>query len=112
LTKMNQPTLFDQPTGNDLKDTGIAVCISANSEDYERVMSFAKKWIIGKSQEFTSEDMKTAFLESNPPVKQQNVYGSVWNVLARQKAIIPVGASVATLPKAHGRLIRTWRVAA
>lgn len=80
----------------------------ANKDDYCKIFDFAVVWIKKQFKVFSANDFKKAYLEVNPPPIQPNVYGSVFNNLAKQNLIFRHGAINSTTPESKSCLIRTW----
>lgn len=80
----------------------------ANKKDYCTIFDFAVEWIKVQFRVFSANDFKKSYLEKNPMPQQVNVFGSVFNNLAREGLIFKQGAINSTTPESKGCLIRTW----
>lgn len=90
------------------KDDYIDQVIDNNPNEFEKVYEFAYQWIMSRMKEFTSEDLKLAYMEENEPLHQVNLYGAVFRKLAKRGLISYKRHQSAKLPKAHGRQIAVW----
>ena len=91
------------------KDEALLRVGMANKEDYCNIFNFAVEWVKKQFKVFSANDFKKAYLEAgNSPPEQPNVYGSVFNNLAKEGFIFRHGAINSTTPESKGCLIRTW----
>lgn len=80
----------------------------ANKNDYCIIFDFAVDWIKIQFRVFSANDFKKAYLEKHTMPQQVNVFGSVFNNLAKEGLIFKQGAINSTTPESKGCLIRTW----
>lgn len=80
----------------------------ANKSDYCIIFDFAKEWIKTQFKVFSANDFKKAFLEKHKMPQQVNVFGSVFNNLAKEGLMFRHGAINSTTPQSKCCLIRTW----
>ena len=80
----------------------------ANKDDYCKIFNFAVEWVKLQFKVFSANDFKKAYLEKHEPPIQPNVYGSVFNNLAKEGLIFRHGAINSKTPESKGCLIRTW----
>lgn len=80
----------------------------ANKEDYTKVFNFAVGWVKLQFKVFSANDFKKAYLEKHELPQQLNIFGAVFNNLAREKLIFRQGAVNSTTPESKQCLIRTW----
>jgi hypothetical protein len=80
----------------------------ANKNDYCIIFDFAVYWVKVQFRVFSANDFKKAFLENHEMPQQVNVFGSVFNNLAKEGLIFRQGAINSITPESKGCLIRTW----
>lgn len=80
----------------------------ANKNDYCIIFDFAIKWVPTQFRVFSANDFKKAFLEKHTLPQQVNVFGSVFNNLAKEGLIFRQGAINSITQESKGCLIRTW----
>lgn len=80
----------------------------ANKEDYTKVFNFAVGWVKLQFKVFSANDFKKAYLEKHELPQQVNVFGAVFNNLAKEKLIFRQGAINSKTPESKSCLIRTW----
>jgi hypothetical protein len=80
----------------------------ANKADYTKVFNFAVGWVKPQFKVFSANDFKKAYLEQNELPQQVNVFGAVFNNLAKEELIFRQGAINSKTPESKGCLIRTW----
>lgn len=80
----------------------------ANKEDYCRIFDFATLWVKKQFRVFDANDFKKAYLEKNKLPQQVNVFGAVFNNLAKSELIFRHGATNSKTPESKSCLIRTW----
>lgn len=80
----------------------------ANKNDYCIIFNFAVEWVKTQFKVFSANDFKKAFLEKHEMPQQVNVFGSVFNNLAKEGLIFRQGAIASKTPESKGCLIRTW----
>lgn len=90
------------------KDEALLRVGMANKDDYCKIFNFAIVWVKKQFKVFSANDFKKAYLEENKPPLQPNVYGSVFNNLAKEGLIFRHGSINSTTPESKGCLIRTW----
>lgn len=80
----------------------------ANKSDYTKIFNFAVVWVKSQFKVFSANELKKAYLEENDPPVQPNVFGSVFNNLAKEELIFRHGAKNSETPESKSCLIRTW----
>lgn len=80
----------------------------ANKDDYCKIFSFAEGWVKKQFKVFDANDFKKAYLEKNQLPQQVNLFGAVFNNLAKEELIFRYGATTSKTPESKGCLIRTW----
>lgn len=91
------------------KEEALHRVMMANKSDYCNIFDFATHWVKKQFKVFNANDFKKAYLEAgNFPPQQPNVYGSVFNNLAKQEMIFQFGSTNSKTPESKGCLIRTW----
>jgi len=80
----------------------------ANKSDYCEIFDFATEWVKKQFRVFNANDFKKAYLEEHKLPQQVNVFGAVFNNLAKEKLIFMQGAVASKTPESKGCLIRTW----
>jgi hypothetical protein len=78
---------------------------------YEQCITFARLWVLGNSEPFTSEALKDAFAKLNEELPAEpRVWGAVIRQLQRDGLIAHMGYSTYQNPAGHGRPISIWKV--
>ncbi|APZ82898.1 hypothetical protein [Flavobacterium phage FL-1] len=80
----------------------------ANRTDYTKIFNFAVVWVKSQFKVFSANEFKKAYLEENEAPIQPNVFGSVFNNLAKEGFIFRHGAKNSETPESKSCLIRTW----
>lgn len=80
----------------------------ANKDDYCKIFNFAVGWVKKQFKVFDANDFKKAYLEKNQLPQQVNLFGAVFNNLAKEELIFRYGATTSKTPESKGCLIRTW----
>jgi len=90
------------------KDEALHRVRMANKADYTKVFNFAVEWVKTQYRVFSANDFKKAYCEKNELPQQLNVFGAVFNNLAKEELIFRQGAINSKTPESKGCLIRTW----
>lgn len=90
------------------KDEALQRVRMANKEDYTKVFNFAVGWVKLQFKVFSANDFKKAYLEKYELPQQLNIFGAVFNNLAREELIFRQGAINSKTPESKSCLIRTW----
>jgi hypothetical protein len=90
------------------KDEALKRVRESNKDDYCKIFSFAVGWVKKQFKVFDANDFKKAYLENNKLPQQVNVFGAVFNNLAKENLIFRQGAITSKTPESKGCLIRTW----
>lgn len=80
----------------------------ANKDDYCKIFNFAVGWVKKQFKVFDANDFKKAYLENNQLPQQVNLFGAVFNNLAKEEFIFRHGATNSKTPESKSCLIRTW----
>lgn len=89
-------------------EQGIEQVTNNNPADYVRLLSFARQWLRNRKEQFTAEDLKSDFFESNDPVRNYNIFGAVFRTLRNEGLISIVGYKKSKMKMARGREIRIY----
>jgi hypothetical protein len=90
------------------KEEALESVMYGNKYDYNKIFAFAEQWVKTQFKVFSANDFKKAYLESNEIPQQVNVFGAVFNNLAREKLIFRFGTTNSNTSESKGCLIRTW----
>jgi hypothetical protein len=112
LKAARQLSIFDPPTGEELRDHGIEQATRhANDQDAywsERAFEFLKQYIVDVA-EFQTEDVRHASIGQVPEPPCLRAWGSVIRRAAQRNLIAKVGIAPVTNPAAHCANAAVWR---
>lgn len=112
LKSVRQLSIFDAPTGADLRDHGIEQATRhANDECQnwsDQAFEFLKRYVVDVA-EFQAEDVRQASIGQVPEPPHLRAWGSVIIRAAKRNIIKKVGIAAVTNPTAHCANAAVWR---
>lgn len=109
-------TLFDQPTGADLRDKGMNQAIQhadeVNEHWSEKAYSFLQSFLTYTKGEFMAEEVRIASMHVLPEPPSKRAWGGVIAKAKRSGLIVHAGFKSVSNPKAHNTPASVWRKAA
>lgn len=106
---MSYSTQLDLPTGERLKEEGIAT-VSQNNEHWKQQASLVLARLMNERLEVTTDDLRTAVDRAGiGQPAHPNCWGAVFSSAARRGEIERIGYRTSHLPSAHARVVAVWQ---